>query len=76
MGREVQDLSKIYIGKRIQQVPHWQYPERHAMPHRFRDAEIYQPQMATVVAINPRRRTYTVRYDKSGLLETMKAVSG
>lgn len=67
-------MSEIYIGKRVQKVPHWQHPERNAMPSRYKHTVIYGPQMATVVLMNQRHRTYTVRYDKSGLLETFKAV--
>lgn len=67
-------MRDIYIGKRVQQVPHWLHPEREQKGGVYRRYPEMRPvpQMATVVYINRAHRTYTVRYDKTGLLETMK----
>lgn len=65
-------MSQVFIGKRVQIVPHWQHPERNTMPKRYQFTHAHSPQMATVVAINLTHGHYTVRYDKSGLLETLK----
>lgn len=68
-------MTEIYIGKRLQQVPHRLHPERaesNARTYQENPELRPKPQMATVVAVNPKRRTYTLRYDKTGLLETMK----
>lgn len=68
-------MKDIYIGKRVQQVPHWLHPERaesNARTYQENPELRPKPQMATVVAVNPECRTYTVRYDKTGMLETMK----
>lgn len=67
-------MTEFYIGQRVQRVPTWLNPEGRKESGVYgRHPELApKPQMATVVAVNPKLRTYTLRYDKTGLLETMK----
>ena len=65
-------MSQIYIGQRLMCVPSWQFPERGDAPPQVRVKPIYKPMPAKVVYINAAHRYYTVRYERTGLMESFK----
>lgn len=66
-------MSQIYIGQRLMCVPAWQQGEQGPVSKKgVRGPVIHHPLPARVVYINREHRYYTVRYERTGLMESFK----